>query len=85
MNQVALGCFVESRSQIRARFDCLFFVASFNCCESFLTKGFHAALVSAVALGAGRSLTDALDCGFGIGHDVLKFLEVDFRCEGAGS
>lgn len=83
MNEVALGCFIENGSQFRTGFDRLVFVAGLNRCKGLLADGLHAAFFSAVPLGAGRGLSVALNCGFGIGHDRKKF-EKSFSVAGGG-
>lgn len=70
MNEVALGSLVEHRGQLGTGFRSLFFVAGLNRNKGLLADGLHAAFLSTVPLGAGLGLSDALDCGFGIGHDV---------------
>jgi hypothetical protein len=70
MDQIALGGLVEHGCQLVAGFGGFFFVAGFNRNKSLLADGLHAAFLSAVPLGTGLGLTVALNCGFGVCHDV---------------
>ena len=70
MNQITLGSFIEHGRQFVAGFGCFFFVAGFNRYKSLLADRFHAAFLSAIPLGASLGLSVALNCRFGICHDV---------------